>query len=119
MWFGWIKGAMAISTVAACTVFGAMSGSSIATAVVFAKVSAPEMIRRGYEKKFSYALCAASGALGMMIPPSILAVIYGVLVEESIGKVLIGDRPGLVLAVCLNWGIFLLTCTGTGAPRTK
>ena len=109
MWFGRIKGALAISTVGACTVFGAMSGSSIATAIVFAKVSAPEMIRHGYDKKFSYALCAASGALGMMIPPSILAVIYGVLVEESIGKVLIGGiGPGLVLAMCLSIGVILL-----------
>jgi tripartite ATP-independent transporter DctM subunit len=109
MWFGRIKGALAISTVGACTIFGAMTGSSIATAVVFAKVSAPEMIRYGYNKQLSYALCAASGALGMMIPPSILAVIYGVLVEESIGKVLIGGiGPGLTLAICLSLGVVLL-----------
>jgi C4-dicarboxylate transporter DctM subunit len=67
------------------------------------------MIRHGYNKNLSYALCAASGALGMMIPPSILAVIYGVLVEESIGKVLIaGIGPGLTLAVCLSLGVILL-----------
>jgi C4-dicarboxylate transporter DctM subunit len=109
MWFGRIKGALAISTIGACTIFGAMTGSSIATAIVFAKVSAPEMIRHGYNKNLSYALCAASGALGMMIPPSILAVIYGVLVEESIGKVLIaGIGPGLTLAICLSLGIVLL-----------
>jgi C4-dicarboxylate transporter DctM subunit len=109
MWFGRIKGALAISTIGACTIFGAMTGSSIATAIVFAKVSAPEMIRHGYNKNLSYALCAASGALGMMIPPSILAVIYGVLVEESIGKVLIaGIGPGLTLAICLSLGVVLL-----------
>jgi tripartite ATP-independent transporter DctM subunit len=109
MWFGRIKGALAISTIGACTIFGAMTGSSIATAIVFAKVSAPEMIRHGYNKQLSYALCAASGALGMMIPPSILAVIYGVLVEESIGKVLIGGiGPGLTLAICLSLGVVLL-----------
>jgi C4-dicarboxylate transporter DctM subunit len=109
MWFGRIKGALAISTVGACTIFGALTGSSIATAVVFAKVSAPEMIRHGYDKKLSYALCAASGALGMMIPPSILAVIYGVLVEESIGKILIaGIGPGVILAICLSLGVILL-----------
>jgi tripartite ATP-independent transporter DctM subunit len=109
IWFGRIKGALAISTIGACTIFGAMTGSSIATAIVFAKVSAPEMIRHGYNKQLSYALCAASGALGMMIPPSILAVIYGVLVEESIGKVLIGGiGPGLTLAICLSLGVVLL-----------
>lgn len=109
MWLGGIKGSLGLATVGACTAFGALTGSSIATSVVFAKVSAPEMCRHGYDKHLTYSLVAASGAIGMMIPPSILAIIYGIISEESIGRLLLGGvGPGLTLAACLGGGLIAL-----------
>jgi len=108
-WLGRIKGGLGLATIGACTGFGTLTGSSIATAVVFARVSSPEMIRHGYDKKLAYGLVSASGAIGMMIPPSVMAIIYAVVTEESIGKLLIGGiGPGIVLALCLGGGLILL-----------
>jgi C4-dicarboxylate transporter, DctM subunit len=101
-WTGRIRGSLGIATVGACTLFGALTGSSIATAVVFAKVSAPEMIRHGYDKRLSLGLVASSGAIGMLIPPSILAIVYAAITDEPISALLLaGVGPGLTLAACL------------------
>lgn len=101
-WTGRVRGSLGVATVGACTLFGALTGSSIATAVVFAKVSAPQMIRHGYDRRLSLGLVASSGAIGMLIPPSILAIVYAAITEEPIGALLLaGVGPGLVLAVCL------------------
>ncbi len=109
LWLGRIRGSLGLATVGACTAFGALTGSSIATSVVFAKVSAPEMVRHGYDRHLSYSLVAASGIIGMLIPPSILAIIYGIISEESIGRLLLGGiGPGLILALCLGGGLVLL-----------
>lgn len=107
--FGKIRGALGIATIGGCTIFGALTGSPIATAIVFAKVGAPEMVRHGYDRNISYGLVAASGALGMLIPPSILAIIYAAITEESIGALLLaGVGPGLTLAFCLAAGLVFL-----------
>ena len=74
MMIGRFKSGLGIATVAACTAFGTVCGSSLVTAAVFAKISAPEMRRRGYSKGLAYGICAASGSIGMLIPPSILAI---------------------------------------------
>jgi tripartite ATP-independent transporter DctM subunit len=103
MMIGRFKSGLGIATVGACTAFGTVCGSSLVTAAVFAKISAPEMRRRGYSKGLAYGICAASGSIGMLIPPSILAIVYGMLSGVSIGKLLIaGIVPGLLWAVLFS-----------------
>jgi len=107
VWTGKIRGSLGIATVCGCTAFGAVCGSSIVTAAVFAKVSAPEMRRHGYSKKVAYGLCASAGIIGMMIPPSILAVMYGILSGLSVGKLLLGGiGPGLMVAALFSFWIY-------------
>lgn len=94
-----LRGALGVATVAANTVFAAVTGVSIASAAVFTKIAVPEMERHGYRKTFAAGTVAGSSILGMMIPPSLLMIVYGVLAEQSIGKLFIaGVIPGLMLA---------------------
>lgn len=94
-----IKGGLGIATVAANTVFAAITGISIASVAVFTKVAVPEMTRHGYNPRFAVGIVAGSSVLGMLIPPSLLLIIYGVLSEQSVGDLfLAGVLPGLVLA---------------------
>jgi tripartite ATP-independent transporter DctM subunit len=105
VWTGKMRGSLGIATVLGCASFGAVCGSSIVTAAVFAKVSSPEMRRHGYDKRVAYGITAAAGIIGMLIPPSILAVIYGILTGLSVGKLLLGGiGPGLLLTalMCLD-----------------
>lgn len=95
-----IRGGLGLATVAANAVFAAITGISIASASVFTKVAVPEMIRHGYTARFSVGVVAGSSVLGMLIPPSLLMIIYGVLAEESIGRMFIaGIIPGALLAL--------------------
>lgn len=108
-WVGQIRGGLGLATVGAATIFGALTGSSIVTAIVFARVSVPEMRRLGYNPRICYGLVSAAGAIGMMIPPSLLAVIYALITEQSVGHLLLGGiGPGLVLAICLGLGFIIL-----------
>lgn len=108
-WVGRFKSGVGISTVMSCTAFGAVTGSSLVTASVFASICAPEMRKFGYDKKIAYGICASGGMIGMLIPPSILMVIYGVLAGESIGKLLIaGITPGIFLMVVFSLTIMLI-----------
>ncbi|TDK44517.1 TRAP transporter large permease [Antarcticimicrobium luteum] len=94
-----LLGGLGIATVAANTVFAAVTGVSIASAAVFTKVAVPEMTRHGYRPSFSAGTVAGSSVLGMLIPPSLLLIIYGVLAEQSIGRMFIaGLVPGMLLA---------------------
>lgn len=98
-WFGKVPGGLAVGTVYGCAIFGACSGSSLATCAVFSKISVPEMIRAGYNRRLSLGVVAAGGGLDVLIPPSIVMVVYGVMTETSIGKLLIaGILPGLLYA---------------------
>jgi tripartite ATP-independent transporter DctM subunit len=113
LWLGRFRSGLGIATVLACTAFGTVCGSSLVTASVFAKISAPEMRRCGYEKKLAYGICSSAGAIGMLIPPSILAVVYGILSGESVGKLLMaGVAPGIMLAF-----VFSITITIIGKIR--
>ncbi|MDZ4398362.1 TRAP transporter large permease [Hydrogenophaga sp.] len=95
-----IRGGLGLATVAANAVFAAITGISIASASVFTKVAVPEMIRHGYTARFSVGVVAGSSVLGMLIPPSLLMIIYGVLAEESIGRMFIaGIVPGMLIAL--------------------
>lgn len=99
---GFLPGGMAMATVVASAIFAAISGSGPATVAAIGSVTVPEMIRRGYSKRFSVGIAASAGALGPIIPPSIPFIIYGVSVEESIAKLFLGGLgAGLVIALLL------------------
>jgi tripartite ATP-independent transporter DctM subunit len=109
LWLGRFRGGLGIATVLACTAFGTVCGSSIVTTAVFAKTCAPEMRRHGYSKSMSYAICASAGSIGMLIPPSVLAIVYGMLSGISIGKVLMaGVMPGLIWAALFSITILIV-----------
>jgi tripartite ATP-independent transporter DctM subunit len=102
------RGGLAMSTVVASAGFGAICGSSIATAATFSKVSYPSMRRYGYSNALAAGSIAAGGTLGILIPPSVIMVIYGILTESSIGKLFIaGIIPGamatLLLCLAVQW----------------
>lgn len=97
-WVGHWPGGLAVATILSCGIFAAISGSSVATAATIGTVAAPEMISRGYNKRFVYGLLAAGGTLGILIPPSIPLIIYGFVTEESvIALFMAGIGPGLGL----------------------
>ncbi|MFO1352192.1 MAG: TRAP transporter large permease [Gammaproteobacteria bacterium] len=96
---GRVRGGLGVATVASNAVFAAITGVSIASASVFTKVAVPEMIRHGYTPRFAVGVVAGSSVLGMLIPPSLLLIIYGVLSEQSVGRMFIaGVIPGVLLA---------------------
>lgn len=103
-----LRGGLGMATVAANAVFAAVTGVSIASAAVFTKVAVPEIMRHGYNIRFATGTVAGSSILGMLIPPSLLMIVYGVLAEVSIGKMFVaGILPGLLIAlgfVLLIWG---------------
>lgn len=100
-----LRGGIGIATVIANAIFAAITGVSVASAAVFSKLAIPEMNRLGYERKFGLGIVASSALLGMLIPPSILMIVYGVITEESIGRLFAaGVGPGLVVA-----GVLILT----------
>lgn len=104
-----VRGGLGIATVAANAVFAAITGISIASAAVFTKVAVPEMLRHGYSQRFSVGVVAGSSVLGMLIPPSLLLILYGVLTEKSVGELFIaGIIPGIVLSIAYCIGILLM-----------
>ena len=104
-----VRGGLGIATVAANAVFAAITGISIASAAVFTKVAVPEMLRHGYTPRFAVGVVAGSSVLGMLIPPSLLLILYGVLTEKSVGDLFIaGIIPGIMLAVLYIAGILLM-----------
>jgi len=107
-WLSWLPGGLAISSIATCTGFAAISGSSPATAATVGLISIPEMIKRGYNRYLAVGSIAAGGTLGILIPPSITMIIYGIITEVSIGKLFIaGIIPGIILALILSVSVAL------------
>ena len=99
-WLGWLPGGMAVSTVFATAGFSAVSGASVATSAVFARIAIPEMLKIGYDKRFAAGVVAAGGTLASLIPPSAILVIYAIIVEQDVGKLLLaGFIPGVFSAV--------------------
>ena len=95
-----IKGGLGVATVAASAVFAAITGTSIASAALFTKIATPEMMRQGYSAKFSVGVVAGSSVLGMLIPPSLLLIVYGFIAEQSVGILFTAAIvPGIVLAL--------------------
>ncbi|HKA72259.1 MAG TPA: TRAP transporter large permease subunit, partial [Xanthobacteraceae bacterium] len=112
---GHLRGGLGIATIAACGGFAAICGSSVATAATFSRVAYPEMRRHGYPQSFATGVIAAGGTLGIMIPPSNVFAVYGLITDQDIGKLFIaGVIPGL-LAVSM----YILTINIIGLVRPK
>jgi tripartite ATP-independent transporter DctM subunit len=120
-WVGHIPGGLAMTTVVGATLFKAMCGSTLATAATFAGIAIPEMDRYGYDKKLSTGIVASVGTLGMLIPPSIVLIIYGIVVEQSIGRLfLAGIVPGLLISLFFIFVIYgWVKIDPAAAPATK
>jgi tripartite ATP-independent transporter DctM subunit len=110
---GHLRGGLGIATIAACGGFAAICGSSVATAATFSRVAYPEMRRYGYPQSFATGVIAAGGTLGIMIPPSTVLAVYGIMTEQDIGKLFIaGVIPGIIAVV-----MYMLTITAIGRLR--
>jgi C4-dicarboxylate transporter, DctM subunit len=121
-WLGHRRGGLALATVVACGGFAAISGSSIATAATMTKVAMPSMRRFGYDGGFAAGTIAAGGTLGILIPPSVPMVIYGILTETDIGVLFIaGIVPGILLILLYSFAVVAVTWyrpeLGPSAPR--
>jgi C4-dicarboxylate transporter, DctM subunit len=104
-----IKGGLGVATVFANAVFAAITGSSIASAAVFTKVAAPHMINHGYTAKFAVGTVAGSSVLGMLIPPSLLLIVYSFIAEQSVGFLFLAAIiPGIILAVAMSVSIIAM-----------
>ncbi|TCL01352.1 tripartite ATP-independent transporter DctM subunit [Shimia isoporae] len=106
-WLAWVPGGLAVSTVFATAGFAAVSGASVATSAVFARIAIPEMQAIGYDKRFAAGVVAAGGTLASLIPPSAILVIYAIIVEQDVGKLLLaGFIPGMFSA--LIYGLLII-----------
>lgn len=111
VWLGRFRGGLAMSTVAACALFAAISGSAIATAATLCRVAMPEMDKYKYHPMLSTGAMAAGGTIGIMIPPSVILLLYGILTEQSIAKLFIaGIVPGIMQAAM--YAVVILVMTG-------
>lgn len=120
-WLSWLPGGLAISSIATCTGFAAISGSSPATAATVGLVAIPEMVKRGYNRRLAVGAIAVGGTLGILVPPSITMIIYGIITEVSIGKLFIaGIIPGILLALILSVAVALAVMIRPSlAPRAQ
>ena len=111
-WVGWLPGGLGVSTVFATAGFAAVSGASVATSAVFARIAIPEMLRIGYDKRFAAGVVAAAGTLASLIPPSAILVIYALIVEQDVGKLLLaGFLPGMFSALIYGGLVVTLALT--------
>jgi C4-dicarboxylate transporter DctM subunit len=120
-WLSGLPAGLAISSQIACTLFASVCGASTATTAVIGGMAVPEMVNRGYDKRLATGSIAAGGALGVLIPPSILLIIYGIIAEQSIGQLFIGGIiPGILLTM-LRIGYFVSRAAidPTIAPREQ
>lgn len=108
LWLSKLRGGLAMSSVVACSLFAALCGSSAATAAAIGRVAIPEMSKRGYSPRLSSGAIVAGGTLGILIPPSVTLILYGIATEQSIGRLFIaGIVPGLVLTVMFCGWVFI------------
>ena len=107
-WFGRLRGALGIVTVVSCTLFAAICGSSVATALAMGTILIPAMLERGYPRSFALGVVGASGTIGIVIPPSLSLILYGLIAEQSVPRLfLAGILPGLLQAsVFFAWVLF-------------
>ncbi|MEP0942040.1 MAG: TRAP transporter large permease subunit [Rhizobiaceae bacterium] len=115
-----LRGGLGVGTVGANAIFAAITGISIASAAVFTRIAVPEMVRHGYTKRFSVGVVAGSSVLGMLIPPSLLLILYGLLTEQSVGDLFIaGILPGLLLAAIFGIGVVAMARYAPGFVGQK
>ncbi len=108
-----IPGRLAVATVAGNAVFAAVTGTSLASAAAFSRLAYPEMMKAGYNRKFALGSVAGSACLGMLIPPSVLLIIWGIVTEISIGFLfLAGIFPGIILSL-----LMAVYCSGTAIVK--
>ena len=108
-WLGHLPGGLAIATCYACAAFGACCGSTSAGAATMSKVTVPEMLKHNYDVSLATACVASAGSLAIMIPPSTILIIYGVMTEESIGRLFIaGIIPGIILATIFAFTVYII-----------
>ncbi|MFH1490091.1 MAG: TRAP transporter large permease subunit, partial [Pseudomonadota bacterium] len=122
-WMGHFRGGLAMATVVACAFFAAISGSSLATAATLGAVALPEMKKYKYHDGLATGAVAAGGSIGILIPPSVILIIYGIITEQSIGKLfLAGFIPGIMETIFYIFTIAYLTYFkphhGPRGPRT-
>ena len=122
-WVGHFRGGLALVAVIATTLFAAISGSSVVTAMAMGTFLIPAMVARGYDRPFALGLVGASGTLGILIPPSLSMILYGLIAEQSVPRLfLAGVIPGLIQAGMLAaWGVFVSRRRGyaSGARATR
>lgn len=107
-WLSWLPGGLAIGSIGACTTFGAVSGVSVAGVAAIGSTAVPEMLKHGYSSKIAAGSVVASGALAMLIPPSVPFIIYSAITGESIPKLFIGGLvPGLLLALLFSIYVYV------------
>ncbi|MGV8078822.1 MAG: TRAP transporter large permease [Syntrophales bacterium] len=110
LFLGHLRGGLAIATVGACAAFSAICGSTSATAATMSSVALPEMKKRGYDPALATGVVAAGGSLGILIPPSTIFIIYGIMTEQSIGKLfLAGVVPGILLSLLFVLAVVIWT----------
>jgi len=121
-----VRGGLGVATVAANALFASVTGSSIASAAVFTRIATPEMLRFGYTPRFAVGVVAGTSVLGMLIPPSLLLIVYGFIAEESVGALFLAAIvPGLILAGLMALAIVLMAIFmpgyvgGQQAPRVE
>lgn len=121
IWLQRIPGSLAVGTIFACTGFSSVCGSSPVTAATIGALAVPEMVRHGYDRRLAFGVTAAGGTLGILIPPSIAMILYGVITETSIGDLFIaGLLPGVLIAGLLSLTVIVLVLAKpTLAPRLR
>ncbi|MCU0595530.1 MAG: TRAP transporter large permease subunit, partial [Desulfobacterota bacterium] len=108
-WVGHLRGGLTVATVLACSGFAAICGSTAATAATMGQIALPEMRKYGYDDQFATGTVASAGTLGILIPPSTIFIVYGIMTEESIGKLFVaGVIPGLILTLFFLITVFIL-----------
>src|SRR5260221_4583536 len=107
-WFGGLQGSLGLVTVVSCTLFAAICGSSVATALTMGTILLPAMIEKGYPRSFALGVIGASGTIGIVIPPSLALILYGIVAEQSVPRLfLAGILPGLLQAAAFFiWVLF-------------
>jgi len=117
-WIGWLPGGLAIAGIAATAVFAAITGSSAATAMAMGTLLVPILVERGYDRNFAMGLTAAAGTLGILIPPSLPMLLFGLIAEESIPRLFLGGViPGLMQATMFALYIFFVAGRVGGSPE--
>lgn len=117
-WFGRVRGGLAVASIVACAIFASMCGLSMAGAATIGIVAIPEMLKRGYDQRLATGSVATAGTLGILIPPSLPFIMYGIIAEQSVGQLFIaGIVPGILLTLLFSTYVLIIAwCRPHVAP---